>query len=87
MANNYQENINQFYKDLDKIKDQFDYDSKGHGSINIYDVEEDGKVVAMLNWSANGDQNTKWARAFAEALLEAIEACEKFNSTHKLNAI
>ena len=84
---NYQENRDQFYKDLEKIKDQYNYESRGHGSVEIYDKDEDGKVVACVNWSSCGDQTTKYARAFAEALMNAIEACEKFNSTHELEAL
>lgn len=72
----------QFDMELSKLQNQYNYDSKGHGGIEIYESIEDGKFVAVLNWSASGSQYTKYARAFAEALLEATEACEKFNSKY-----
>lgn len=75
----------EFMTDLSKIQDQYDYKTHGHGSVTIYDMNEDGKRIAGVNWSCVGTDSPKYARPFAEALMEAIEACEKFNATHDMD--
>lgn len=76
----------EFLTDLRKLQDEYNYDSRGCGSINILDVDDDGKCVAAVNWSCCGDQTPKYARPFAEALIAAIDACERFNTTHDLDS-
>ena len=79
----------QFYSDLRKIQDQYNYESRGYGSINIYDMRDDdtSKRVAGVNWSCNGTVDVKHAKSFATALIDAVEACERFNATHDMDDI
>ena len=78
---------NEFNRDLYKIQSQYNYTTRGHGSVEIFDMSEDGKRIAGVNWSCVGTDSPRYARPFAEALLAAVEACEKFNSTHDLDDI
>lgn len=80
-------NYREFLTDLSKIQNEYNYHTNGHGSIDITDISEDNKRIAAVNWSASGAQSPKYAKQFSEALIKAIEACEKFNATHDIDAI
>lgn len=84
----FDEQLREYNRDLAKIQDQYNYDSHGYGSIDIHDMDDDnGMRVVGVNWSCCGTVDTKHAKAFAEALSAAIEACERFNATHSIPSV
>ena len=78
----FDDTFKEYYADLRKLQNEYNYDSRSCGSVEINDVGEDGRRVAAVNWSCAGSLTPKYARPFAEALMAAGEACEKFNATH-----
>ena len=79
-----EDNYAKFNSDLRKIQDEYNYESRGHGSISICSEDVDDVYQAGVNWSCCGTQSPKYARDFCDALNEAIKACEKLNSKYSI---
>lgn len=69
-----------YSKALSKLQREF-YNPGPGGSVDIYDCADsvnDEPVRLGVNWSAIGTVSASEARAFAELLMSAAEAAEKF---------
>lgn len=79
----FDDTFKEYYADLRKLQNEYNYDSRSCGSIEINDVGEDGRRVAAVNWSCAGSLTPKYARPFAEALVlsDGIGNLSVFNAS------
>lgn len=56
------------------------YESHGHGSVTLSEMYDENDCVKIgVNWSCCGTIDPEYAQEFANAILDACAAAEKFN--------